>query len=269
MMTRVVHGPALAFGLAALVVALSPNGAWAQGGDVTFFGGYAYPTYSQQFVFDAPSVPSLPGVEIRPEGDLVLDAKGGPVFGAAAAFELGGFFAIEGRFDSTSIDLDSSGARYTVSGGIVNGAITIGEGPIKVDRLSILSLNLRLRTPGAVSLSASGGFSYLPKFAVGGSIPLRVEVGGSLLPDVEVPLRLVVAPTDSDHRFGVNGGVGLRVRVAPNASIVGELRGFYFKDYELVVETDDALLAGLVATFQTVRFDPILVNGVVGVAFSF
>ncbi len=264
---RIGRGPLLALTLAGAV--LGPSRALAQGGDLTFFGGYAYPTYSQQFVFDAPSVPSLPGLEVRPEGDLVLDAKGGPVFGAAAAFELGGFFAIEGRFDSTAIELDSSGARYAVSGGILSGAITIGQGPIPVDRLNLLSLNLRLRTPGAVSFVASGGFSYLPKFAVGGSIPLRVEIAGSVIPDIEVPLRLAIAPTDSEHRFGVNGGVGLRVKVAAHASIVGEIRGFYFKQYELVAESDDPLLSGLLASFQAVRFDPIIVNGVAGVSFSF
>jgi len=266
MMTRPVRGLTVALGLGTAL--LTPMRALAQGGDVTFFGGYAYPTYSQQFVFRTPTIPSLPGAEIQPEGDLVLDAKGGPVFGAAAAFELGGFFAIEGRFDSTAIELESSGVRYTVSGAL-SGAVTIGDGPIDVDRLNLLSLNLRLRTPGVVSFVASGGFSYLPKFSVAGSIPLRVEVAGATIPSLEVPLRLVIAPTESQHRFGVNGGVGLRVRMAPNASIVGELRGFYFKQYELVAEADDPLLGDLVAGFQTVRFDPIVVNGVVGVSFSF
>ena len=266
-MTRPARVTALALGLA--VFMLSPSHALAQGVDITIFGGYAYPTYSQQFVFDTPTVPSLPGIEIRPEGGLVLDAKGGPVFGVAAAFELGGFLGIEGRFDSTAIELDSSGARYDVGGLGLSGAITIGEGPIPVDRLNLVSLNLRFRTPGAVSFVLSGGFSYLPKFAVGGSIPLRIEIAGSVLPDTEIPLRFVVAPTDSEHRFGVNGGVGLRVKVAPSVSIVGEIRGFYFKQYELVVESSDPILGGLAGSFDTIRFDPIIVNGVAGVSFAF
>ena len=42
-----------------------------------------------------------------------------------------------------------------------------------------------------------------------------------------------------------------------------------YSQYELVAEADDPLLGGLVAGFQTVRFDPIIVNGVAGVSFSF
>ena len=266
-MTRPARVTALALGLA--VFMLSPSHALAQGVDITIFGGYAYPTYSQQFVFDTPAIPSLPGIGIRPEGGLVLDAKGGPVFGAAAAFELGGFLGIEGRFDSTAIELDSSGARYDVGGLGLSGAITIGEGPIPVDRLNLVSLNLRFRTPGAVSFSLSGGLSYLPSFVVGGSIPLRIEIAGSALPDTEIPLRFAVAPTDSEHRFGLNGGVGLRVQVAPRVSIVGAVRGVYFKQYELVVESGDPILGGLAGSFDTIRFDPIIVNGVAGVSFSF
>lgn len=266
-MTRLVRGSVRALALAAAV--FHPSDALAQAGDITLFGGYAYPTYSQQFRFTPPTFPSLPGLEVRPEGELVLDAEGGPVFGAAVTFELGGALGIEGRFDSTSIKLWSSGVRYVVSGAGLSAALTIGEGAIPVDRLNMLSLNLRLRTPGAVSLVVSGGLSYLPRFTVAGSIPLQFEIVGSSIAGTEIPLGLAVEPTDSQYRFGLNGGVGLRVEVARSVSLVGEIRGFFFREYNLVLESDDPLLDNLLNSVDTIRFDPIIVNGVAGVSFRF
>jgi hypothetical protein len=265
-MRRTSSGLVLALGLVLTVLGQTP--ASAQGGDVTFFGGYAYPTYSQQFTYRPPMI-SVPGIEVRPEGELTLDAKGGLTIGVAGAFELGGFFAIEGRFDSTAIDLYSSGVRYTVSGSGLSGALSIGQGPLSVDRLNLLSLNLRLRTPGAVSLYASGGLSYLPKFEVSGSIPLSIQLPGTVIPDTQIPLRLVVAPSDSSNRVGVNGGLGLRVKVAPGVSLIGEIRGFYFKRYDLILESTDRTLNTLVGGFRTVQFDPIVVNATGGLSISF
>ena len=254
--------------LLALVLA-GARPAFAQGGDVTIFGGYAFPTYSHTFTSSLPSVPALPGIEITPDGNFVLEATGGSVFGGAAAFELGGFFAIEGRFDSTSIKLRSSGVRYTISGGGLEGSISLAAGDIPVDRLNMLSLNIRLRTPGLVSFYASGGLSYLPSFSVGGSIPLVVDVSGLPLPGFEIPVSLDVAPSESSYRFGVNGGAGLRFAVAPKVSLVVEGRVFYFKDYELAINVPDLPGFANSGAIRIVTFEPVVVNVVGGLAIRF
>lgn len=256
------------FALGLLIPSLSAAPTFAQGGDITIFGGYAYPTYSQEFTFRTPSIPSFPGFEISEES-TTLDAKGGTAFGLAAAFELGRVFGIEGRVDTASVKLESSGARYTLSGSGLSGSISLGEGPIPVDRLTLLSANLRLRIHGPVSLLASGGFSYLPSFNVGGSIPLTVGVPGLPAAGTTIPLRLTALPTDNEYRFGVNGGIGLRIRVAPVVALVGEVRGFYFSEYELYLQPANSALDDILRGLDPVRFNPVVVNAVAGVSFLF
>jgi hypothetical protein len=243
--------------------------AFAQGGDVTIFGGYTYPTYEQTFRTSLPPVGGLPGGGLTPDGDLTLEASGGPVFGVAAAFELGGFFAVEGRLDSSSIKLKSSGVRYTLNAGNVTGSISLAEGPIEVDRLNLLSLNLRLRTPGVVTFYVSGGLSYLPSFAVTGSLPISVDISGINLPPLEIPVTFEAAPAESSFRFGVNGGAGIRFPIAPHVSLVAEGRIFYFREYELQAVVPDVPGLPDLDTIGLIAFTPVVVNAIGGIAIRF
>jgi opacity protein-like surface antigen len=261
-----VHASALGT-VALLACCCLPAPAFAQGGDVTVFGGYAYPRYSQTFRAGLTPVPILPGVQLTPDRDFTLDATGGGVFGVAVAFEVAGVLGIEGRLDSTRIKLESSGVHYTLDGGGLGGSIAIGAGSLPIDRLNLLSLNLRLRTPGAVTFYVSGGFSYLPDFSVGGSLPLTVEVAG--LPIAEIPVSFVVAPSDSSRRYGVNAGAGLRFPVAPRVSLVVDGRVFYFKEYELAADLPAVPGFEDLSPIGLVQFDPIFGNLVGGIAFRF
>lgn len=260
--------------LAASLTLVVPRPAAAKGFDISLFGGAAYPTYEQRFTVRAPTVAPLPGFVIRPNGDLVIDAKGGTVFGAAVCAELGGVLGIEGRFDSTAIELRTGGLDYRLSYSApplptFTGAATVDPGPLETDRLKLLSLNLRLRTPGPVSLMASGGLTYLPDFAVTGTTPVAVTVNGLPVFDKQASFGLRVAPTESSHRLGVNAGAGLRFKIAPSVSLFGEGRVFYFKEYELSIAVDDPTLQGFVGDIEQPRFRPIVVNAVGGVTFSF
>lgn len=255
--------------LASMLIWLSPVQAGAQGGDITFFAGYTYPTYEQTFRTALPPLPGLPGFELTPDGDFTLEASGGPVFGLGAAFELGGFFAIEGRFDSANIKLKSGGVRYNLAAGDVTGSITLAEGPIDVDRLNLLSVNLRLRTPGIVTFYVSGGLSYLPSFAVTGSIPLQVELSGITIPSLEVPVKLEVSPSESSYKFGVNGGAGLRFPIAPHVSLLVEGRVFYFQDYELEAVVPEAPGLPDLERLGLIEFSPVIINVNGGIAIRF
>jgi hypothetical protein len=262
----------LARGFVVLGVLVGGSPAYA-GWDLSVFGGAAFPTYEQQFVVRAPTVPPLPGFVIQPSGDLTIDAKGGSVFGAAICGEVG-ILGIEGRFDSTGIELRTSGFSYGLRFSApplptFSGSLSVAPGTLETDRLRLLSVNLRLRTPGPVSLVASGGFSYLPDFEVTGSTPVQLTVSGIPALDTTGTFRLRVAPTESSHRFGVNAGGGLRFKIAPGVSLFGEGRVFYFKEYELSIDVEDPRLQDLVGAIEEPRFRPVVVNAAGGLVFSF
>ena len=260
--------------VAVLIVALATSTvASAQGADVTFFVGSAYPIYDERLTL-RPSVPSLPGVDVSVTGTPEVRANGGLVFGGALAFEFG-ILGIEGRLDATDIAFDLTGARYDLRGSAppieeLAGSITIGSGTLAVDRLYLLSLNARLRTPGPMGIVASGGLSYLPDFDITGSVPLSVEVGGISLPEVAPRVRLSVAPGESDYRFGLNAGAGLRIG-GSRLAVMGEVRVFYFQDYRLRFGVDNAPgeLDDLLGILAPIEFDPVIVNAQAGLVFRF
>lgn len=253
-----------------VVAAVAP--ASAQGIDLTVFGGVAYPLYDERLTLRAGD-PSIPGVEITSATSPVLQGDGGAVFGGALAFELG-VFGIEGRLDTMDAAIDFSGARYDLRGTAfpfqgVTASISAPEGRFDADRISVLSLNARIRTPGPTGIMVSGGLSYLPDITVSGSVPLAVE--SPLLPPLgfDAALTLRATPGQSEHRFGVNGGAG--VRIGGRVALVAEVRAFYFREYELRFGTANGpdLLDDLLAEADPVRFDPVFVNAQVGLAFRF
>jgi hypothetical protein len=245
----------------------------AQGVDLTFYVGQAFPIYDERLTL-RPSNPTVPGVDIGVVGSPLIKADGGPVFGGALAFEFG-VLGIEGRLDATEVRLEFTGARYNLSGAQppfdgLTASITVSDGRFDADRIPLLSVNARLRTPGPVALVVSGGLSYLSDISVTGSIPLRLEVPGIPSPPVFDPkLTLVAVPGQSDHRWGVNGGAGLRI--GGRVAFVGEVRVFYFREYELRFAADNGsdILDELLAGLAPVRFEPVFVNAQAGVTFRF
>lgn len=258
---------------AALALTGTVTRAAAQGLDLTVFGGRAFPIFDERLTL-RPSSPSLAGVDITVEGWPVLRADGGPVFGAALAFEVG-IFGIEGRLDATEVGLEFTGARYDLRGTEspfqdLTARITASDGRFDADRVSLLSLNARIRTPGPVGLVVSGGMSWLPDLRVTGSVPLEVQLAGlPALPGFAPGLTLRAMPGESEHRFGVNGGAG--VRVGGRVALMAEVRAFYFREYELrfAVDNGPEILDDLLAGVPAVRFEPVFVNAQVGVVFKF
>ena len=236
--------------------------------DLMVFGGRSYPTHEERLVVRLPDVPPVPGLEITAQGTPEIRGSGGPVFGGALASA--GLFGIEGRVDLVSVDLEFSGARYDLAFvppafGVSTGQLTVGETVLEVDRLNIISVNARLKTPGPLGLVASGGISYLPGFEVSGTVPVAFQLGniGGLAQPL---LRVRVDPEESDHSFGANGGAG--IRLGGRVGVFAEARVFYFKSYELSLEFDAAqpLVNELLDNVDTVRFRPLIVNAVVGLS---
>jgi hypothetical protein len=264
-LTRALH--------AIVVVLVAAGPAAAQGFDATFFVGRAFPTYDERLTLRPPT-PTIPGVDVSVVGSPLIKADGGPVFGGALAFEFG-ILGIEGRLDATEVGLELTGARYDLRGTQppltgFTASITVPDARFDADRIGLLSINARIRTPGPVALVVSGGLSYLPDFSVTGSIPLRLEAPGiAELPNVDASLTLRVAPGQSQHRWGVNGGAGLRV--GGRVAVIGEIRVFYFREYELrfAVENGPELLDEFVSRLALVRFNPVFVNAQAGVTVRF
>jgi hypothetical protein len=250
-----------------------PSRTAAQTIDLTLFGGAAYPLYDERLTFRPPS-PTLPGVDVTVTNTPVLRGDGGPVFGAALAVEFG-IVGIEGRIDAVSAGLEFTGARYDLRGtGFpfqgLTASLIASAGRFDADRISLLSLNAKIRTPGKVSVVASGGLSYLPDITISGSVPLRVEAPElAPLPAFDAALTLRGVPGQSEHRFGINGGAGLRI--GGRAALFGEVRAFYFRDYELRFASSNGpeLLNDLLAEANVVRFSPVFVNAQVGLSFRF
>jgi hypothetical protein len=246
----------------------------AQGFDVTLFVGRAYPIYDERLTL-RPGAPSAAGIDVTVTGTPEIRTDGGLVFGGALAFELG-IVGIEGRLDATDVAFDVTGARYDLRATAplfenVRGSITIDDGRLQAARMHLLSLNLRLRTPGPVGLVASGGMSYLPEITVTGSVPLTLQLPGFIsVPGIEPRLRLEAVPGEPHHRFGVNGGIGLRAG-GPRVAVMGEVRAFYFREFALRFGLDGApaIANELVGTLETIRFEPIIVNAQAGIVLRF
>jgi hypothetical protein len=259
--------------MCAAAVWLSPQPARAQGGDLTLFVGTAYPLDRERFTL-RPSTPSIPGADVTVAGDPALRAGGGLVVGGAAAFELG-VLGIEGRLDTMTLDFDLTGARYDLRGNAppfqgLTAAVTIGDGELTSNRIKILSINARLRTPGPISLVASGGFSLLPDVDFEGAVPVAVQAFGIPVTSDRLPLRLAVSRGESNTRYGINGGAGLRIG-GRHVAVIGEVRAFYFKDYDLTFDADNApgIVSDLLQQIPAVTFDPIIINAQAGLVVRF
>ena len=266
------HRTSAIAGLATVLLLANAALAAAQTVDVTLFMGAAYPRYDERLTF-RPGTPSIPGVEITAGTSPVLTADGGLVLGGAVTFELG-VIGIEGRFDSIDAAIDFSGARYDLRGTSfpfegLTATLAASAGTFEADRISIWSVNARFRTPGPIGLTLSGGLSYLPEITVDGSVPLQVNAPQLPPLGFDAELTLRAAPGQSGHRFGVNGGAG--IRVGGRVALIGEVRGFYFRDYDLRFATSSGpeLLDGLLAEADPVRFSPVFINAQAGIAFRF
>lgn len=242
--------------------------------------GSAFPTYDERLSIRVPRLGSVPGIEVSGGDDFVLEADGGLVVGGTVAVEFGGFFAVEGRVDSARVDLLTTGTSYQFAVSApglppFTASVAAGPGTIALDRLFIYSGNVRLRTPGPVSVYASGGFSYLSRLRADSALPLEVEGAAILVPELRGSLALVAEPSGSNSRVGFNGGAGLRVGLGGPVAVAlfADARVFVFDSYDLQFEVQDttglALPDAAFRELPPIRFEPILVNVAGGVTVRF
>lgn len=252
---------------------LSSQRAAAQHVDLTLFLGQAYPVYDEHLTLSI-GTPSIPGVDVEVIGSPELRTDGGLVYGGALAIEAG-VVAIEGRLDFTHVGFVFTGAEYDLQGidapfDGLSATLIAEPGRFDADRIALLSINARIRTPGPVGIFLSGGFSYLPDITIRGTVPVSAELAGFPFPILDANLRLSVTPEESGHRTGINAGGGLRIG-GGRVALVAEARVFYFGEYEMRfgLEDEDDALNELLEGIPPVTFRPVFVNAQAGLVFTF
>ena len=245
--------------LALLAVAPATGGA----GDLEISGwvGPSLPFYSQSFRYQPPAVPPLPGVGVEQVGEFRFDASGGVSFGAGVAWHFAGPIGVELRVDSGAIDVSQEGARFRVSvrppAPLPPLSFDVAtQGTITLGRLLPVSLNLRYRGGGRVGFVASAGVSYLPSldFAVTQELGIGA-IGG--VGGIELPTLPLEAGGQIDGFWGVNAGLGVRLRLSDAVSANVEGRGFFFGERELEWQIDRFPLSPELGEVLRQQLDPI------------
>lgn len=271
-----------------LIALLAAGVAGASGWEIQGFVGVSAPTYSQTFSWSPPALPDLPGVGIEQSGSFDLEATGGRAFGGSLTWFANDEFGLEARLDTADVSLETRNARFGVRVPLppplpdFEADLDLEPARVDVGRLRPLSLNLRLRTPGSISLNLSGGVSYLPELEVSIEQPLAVGVRGldialGTLDLGEAPIRASLAEGSSSSRIGANLGIGLQIRLSDSVSLAIEARGFLFSEQRLVWSAaerslnaaEQAVVDEVLRQLQPIDFSPALVNATAGLAISF
>ncbi|MBI3932934.1 MAG: hypothetical protein HY317_05930 [Acidobacteria bacterium] len=274
--------------VAALLVAFPPV-AGAGNVELTAFAGPAVPFYEQTFRYDpGPLAIGVPGVTLRQEGVFRLEGRGGLAIGGAATWYFGGFAGLEARLDTADADADLTGARYEVRLEPpaplppLTTSVDLGSGEAQLDRLRPVSLNLKLKTPGPVRVTVSGGVSYLPALDATVTQTVGLGVTGVTAGRVTVAtlgLRAEAAPEGegASGRLGVNAGAGIQVSLFPRLSLAVEGRGFLFRKHRLAWRAasaprnalEEELLRETLARLEPVEFNPTFFQATAGIVLVF
>jgi len=255
--------------------------------ELTGYGGYTFPFYKQTFEYDpGPVTVPIPGVTVEQGGSFALEASGGPAFAGGIAFYVTGGFGFEVRYDRADITVDTRASSYTVRVGLpppldpVVANLALAEGTADLKAAAPFSLNLKLRTPGSVRLTVSGGASRLGdlEFTVQQTIGLGVIAFNLDQSNIQVGTIGVKATSVAESAWGGNLGLGLQIPLGEHGALVLEGRGFYFPkrtvEWEPVVDRplsaiELALLARLQERLPAVEFEPWWVQATVGFALRF
>jgi len=239
--------------------------------ELALSAGVTLPFYSQHWTTTTVLPPvSIPGLSLVQDGTFGLEASGGSSFGAALGIQLAGPLGLELRVDDAAIELTPTQPSFrlqlTPPLPPVDTSLS-PQGSVVVDRVTPISLNLRLRTGGRVRLGFSAGVSYLPSFSLLATERLS-------LPGVSVA---VSAGGTLPGRFGGNAGVGLSIALAPHVALLADARGFGFVKTTLewsgastgAAPIDALLLQQLQKRLSPIEFNPGFFQATAGLAVRF
>jgi hypothetical protein len=269
------------------VLLLAPAGAIAGELELGLFVGRAIPTYEQTFDYNPgaflPPTP-LPGLSLAQQGSFGLTARGGLAAGGSLAFFPADFMGIEARLDTVNIKVDATGVRYVATLSVAplppfTTSLDLPPGVVQVDRLTPLSLGLKLQTPRRARGFVSAGISYLPKTAATVTQSLAIGLDGFSAPISvkQARIRAAALPGDRQGRWGLTAGIGLQVPMGSRVWLEAEARAFRFRTQSVgweLVETAgvpfvDDLLENAVSRLDSVDFKPTFYQATAGLAFRF
>jgi hypothetical protein len=274
----------------AVVVAVLASPAIAPAGEfeLTGYGGYTFPFYSQTLRYDpGPVTVPIPGVTVEQGGSFELRASGAPAFAGGAAFYVSDGFGFEVRYDRADLEVEARSASYTVRLGLpapldpvlIDLALTEGTADLKA--AAPLSLNLKIRTPGDVKFTLSGGASRLGdlQFEVQQTVGLGVIAFDLEEDNVRIgTIGIRATSVAGGSSWGGNLGLGLQIPIGERGALVLEGRGFYFPkrtvEWEPVLDRpltvfEQTLLERLQERLPPVEFEPWWVQATVGLAIRF
>jgi len=283
----------LARGARPLVLMAAALAAAARAGagelEITGYGGYTFPFYSQTFRYDPGQVTvPIPGVSVEQSGQFELRASGGPAFAGGITLYATGGLGFELRYDRADITVDTQGASYAVRVGLpapfdpVVANLNLTQGQADLKAVAPLSFNLKLRTGGRVRLTASLGPSRLGdiEMALTQSIGLGVIGFDFVQGNVQIAtLGLNATATGgTGSRWGANLGLGLQIPIGEHGAFVIEGRGFYFPrrtvEWTPVLDRpltpiEQTLLQRVLERLDPVEFEPWWVQATIGFAVRF
>jgi hypothetical protein len=255
--------------------------------ELTGYAGYTFPFYKQTLEYDpGPVTVPIPGVTVEQGGSFALQASGAPAFAGGVAFYVTGGFAFEVRYDRADLTVDTKASSYTVRVGLpapldpVVADLALAKGTADLKAAAPLSLNLKLRTPGSVRFTVSGGVSRLGdlEFTVQQTVGLGVIAFNLEESNIQVGTIGVKGTSVAESSWGGNLGLGLQIPIGEHGALVLEGRGFYFPkrtvEWEPVIDRplsliEQALLARLQERLPPVKFEPWWVQATVGLAIRF
>jgi hypothetical protein len=272
-----------------LLVALAAAPSLAAELELTGYGGYTFPFYSQTFKYDpGPVTVPIPGVSVEQGGSFELKASGGPAFAGGIALYVTDGFGFEVRYDRADITVETQSSSYTVRMGLpapldpVVADLALTAGTVDLQAAAPLSLNLKLRTGGSVKLTASGGASRLGDLQLTAeqTIGLGVVLFDLVQNNVQVGTIGIqaTAAAEAGSSWGGNLGLGLQIPIGERAALVLEARGFYFPkrtvEWEPVLDRpltdiEEDLLQRVQENLPAVEFSPWWVQATVGFAIRF
>jgi opacity protein-like surface antigen len=253
-------------------------------------GGRVAPFYQQTFHYGPGALPPLiQGADIRQEGVFTLDARGGTALGGSASLYLLPLLGLEARLDALDVEVNVTGARFDVQVDLpaplpdIDTTLNPTAGTVTIDRLRPVSLNLKLKTPGPLAVTVSGGVSYLPTLSMTVDQPLALGVtglSGGRLQIATLALRAEARPATEGDRspFGLNGGLGVRLALGSHLALNAEGRYFVFQKYRLtwslasdrvLTPVEETLLRSVLPRLDAVEFNPQCFQATVGVALVF
>ena len=203
--------------------------------ELTGYGGYTFPFYSQTFKYDpGPVSVPIPGVTVEQGGSFELKASGGPAFAGGIAFYVSDGFGFEVRYDRADLTVETRSSAYDVKVGLpapldpVLASLTLTQGTADLKAAAPLSLNLKLRTGGSLKLFASGGASRLGdlEFTLQQTIGLGVVAFDLEQSTISVgTIGVKATGVAGESSWGGNLGLGIQIPLGEHGALVLEGRG--------------------------------------------